>query len=93
MRSIALVFIASLVVAIAGLVQPHPAVVSGPDDLLTMYFRVFGPAALWLVLLVVALIGYGRRGLWLLIGAPIVLFWPIWFTVYSLACTVGGAPC
>jgi hypothetical protein len=92
MRSIAPIFIASLVVAIAGLIQPHPAVLSGPDDLLAMYFRVFGPAALWLVLLVVAL-GNGRRGLWLLIGAPIVLFWPIWFTVYSLACTVGGAPC
>jgi hypothetical protein len=39
---------------------------------------------LWLFFLTFALITYGRRGLWLLIGFPLALLWPIVAVAYSL---------
>jgi hypothetical protein len=38
----------------------------------------------WFGLLVAALIRTGRRGLWLLLGAPLVLFWPVVLLVFVL---------
>ena len=43
-------------------------------------------AIIWLVLQVVAVVRYRWRGLWLLIGLPIVLFWPIVFELLENAC-------
>jgi hypothetical protein len=93
MRLASLFFI-SLVVAIAGLVQP--AFFPWPDSIVAMHLRTFGPAALWLMLLVAAVIAYGRRGLWLLLGAPLGLLGPfVWINFY-LACELqifrGSAP-
>jgi energy-coupling factor transporter transmembrane protein EcfT len=41
-------------------------------------------AGLWLFLLTFALIKYGKRGVWLFMGFPLALFWPIVFVAYSL---------
>lgn len=38
----------------------------------------------WLGLLVAALIRTGWRGLWLLLGAPLALFWPVVLLVFIL---------
>ena len=37
-------------------------------------FIVFGPRA-WATVVIVCVVRYGARGLWLLIGAPFALFW------------------
>ncbi len=39
---------------------------------------------LWLFFLTFALITYGKRGLWLLIGFPLAVLWPIVAVAYSL---------
>jgi hypothetical protein len=44
---------------------------------------MFATTALWLVLLIVALVVHGNRGLWLLVGAPFALFIPLlWVWLY-----------
>jgi len=42
----------------------------------------------WLAVFRASLRNYGRRGLWLLIGAPLVLFWPVVFLLLCLSCLV-----
>lgn len=43
-------------------------------------------AMIWFVLQAVAVVRHRWRGLWLLIGLPIVLFWPIVFKLLEYAC-------
>jgi hypothetical protein len=38
----------------------------------------------WLGFLIAALVHSGRRGLWLLLGAPLALFWPVVLLVFVL---------
>jgi hypothetical protein len=38
-------------------------------------FIVFGPPTAWAIVVIVCVVRYGARGLWLLIGAPFALFW------------------
>jgi hypothetical protein len=63
-----------------------------PDSAIAMNVRVFGPAALWLMFLAAAIFRYGKRGLWLLVGAPFALFAPVAWCMYLFAC-FRGAPC
>ncbi len=32
----------------------------------------------WAIVVVISLWRYEKRGLWLLLGAPMALYWPIW---------------
>lgn len=41
-------------------------------------------AGLWVLLLVVALRRYRKRGLWLLIGMPLVFYWIVVFSLLRL---------
>lgn len=43
-------------------------------------------AVVWCGLQTAALVLRGRRGLWLLLGLPIVLYWPIGFKLLEYAC-------
>lgn len=43
-------------------------------------------AALWLALVVAAVIRHRARSLWLLVGAPLALYWPGAFVLISVAC-------
>jgi hypothetical protein len=44
---------------------------------------MFTSASLWSILLVAALVLHGKRGLWLLVGAPFGLFIPlVWADLY-----------
>jgi hypothetical protein len=45
---------------------------------------IFCIAGIWLLLVVIALKVYGKRGLWLLIGMPLALFRPIFWTLVKL---------
>lgn len=35
-------------------------------------------AVVWILLVVFALWRYRKKGLWLLVGSPMALYWPIW---------------
>jgi hypothetical protein len=53
------------------------------DNPKATHLSVFAPAALWFKLLAVALVVHGKRGLWLLVGAPFAFFIPlVWAAVY-----------
>jgi hypothetical protein len=91
MKSVIPLLIASLAIAIAGAAQP--TFFRWPDSATAMHFRVFGPAMLWLMFVAVGLVGYGKRGLWLLVGAPFALFAPVMWGIYELACTFGPDAC
>jgi hypothetical protein len=62
----------SLVVAIAG-----PVLSAFADSPVATHLSMFAPASLWLMLLVAALVVHGKRGLWLLVGAPFALLIPL----------------
>ena len=54
---------------------------------------VFVSAALavpWYALLIVSIRRYGKGGLWVLLGAPLVLFWPTLFILLWYACEHGA---
>jgi hypothetical protein len=91
MKSVIPLLVTSLVIAIASAAQP--LFIRWPDSASAMHLRVFGPAVLWLILLAAGLVGYGKRGLWLLVGAPFALFGPGVWSMYVLGCTLGEAPC
>jgi hypothetical protein len=92
MKSVIPLLIASLAIAIAGAAQVHPAFLRGLSAT-AFHFTLFGPAVLWLVLVASGLVGYGKRGLWLLVGTPFALFGPVAWSMYMLACTFGGDAC
>lgn len=47
-------------------------------------------AIAWLAVSFAAISYYRRRGLLVLIGAPLVLFWPVWLIVVLNACAHGA---
>jgi hypothetical protein len=93
-----ILLILSLVVAIASVLQLNvfasllPTYLFGIElspwerDIDTIHVRIFGPAAVWLMLLIAAVLLHGRRGLWLLVGAPFALLLPVVWTNFYLAC-------
>lgn len=40
----------------------------------------------WCVLIGAGITWYGRRGLWLLLTGPLLMFWPVGLWLVSLAC-------
>ena len=77
MRLAPLLFI-SMVVAIPGLL-----VLGFVDSPMPIHVTMLATAAVWLVLLIAALVIHGKRGLWLLVGAPFALFIPLlWAHLY-----------
>ena len=69
-----LALIASLVVSYAGMQAPNRM----PLDYHAMISRSIPLAAAWAVLLGSGLWHYKAHGLWLLVGAPMALYWPVW---------------
>ena len=66
---------ASLVFAYLGITAPS---YSMPLDYDAMISRSIPFAIAWAVILGFCLWRYKKRGLWLLVGAPMALCWPIW---------------
>src|SRR5258708_3648107 len=44
---------------------------------------------IWLVLVSVSIARYGKRALWLLIGAPLVMWWPVLYALLWWTCRHG----
>jgi hypothetical protein len=76
--------VAGITVVVATLVM-MPGYV-GNNDVGDLLFWSYLLTALWFVALIFAVIRFKRRGLIVLIGAPIVLFWPIAFKLMEYAC-------
>jgi len=78
--------------AIAGLsfVSLRMRIVPSGDFGLLLSFSL---TALWLVLVRVAIAHHRMRGLWVLIGAPLALFYPIVFILWMRACAHNLAAC
>jgi hypothetical protein len=69
---------ASLVIAFAGWNYPQRQMPLNYDAMLSISVPL---AIAWAVLLVFCLWRYRLHGLWLLMGAPMALYWPIWLLV------------
>jgi hypothetical protein len=50
-------------------------------------------SALWLVVVVVSAFLFRKKMLWLLIGAPLVVYWPIWLAFNGLPVCYWHANC
>jgi hypothetical protein len=81
MKSIAWLLFTSIIVAI---IQPFVGWAGSSDAVKDL--RILVPASVWVVLCVFGIIRNGRRGLWLLVGAPLALTWPTAFGLFYLAC-------
>jgi hypothetical protein len=60
-----------------------PIGLSNKLDDLPLYISLCG-SGVWILLVVLALRAYGRRGLWLLIGMPLALCWPSFLALFAL---------
>jgi len=50
-------------------------------------------AAVWSVLQAIAVVRHRWRGLWRLIGLPIVLYWPVAFKLLEIQCRQNANAC
>jgi hypothetical protein len=73
--SFGIAFAVSFIVAIVGNEIPARQM---PLDYHAMITASIPLAAAWAIIFAFCIWRYGKRGLWLLIGAPIALWWPIW---------------
>jgi hypothetical protein len=65
----------SLVVGLAGWLAPRLRMPLRFDLMLWWSLPLAG---LWLVMIAVCALRFRKRALWLLFGAPLALYWPIW---------------
>jgi hypothetical protein len=50
-------------------------------------------ALVWVALFLFVLVRHRKRGLWLLIGAPLALYWPVAIVFASVTCAHSGRFC
>ena len=64
-----------------------PWIILHSGALLPVYgFVILLCSVSWLALLIIALVRYRLRGLWVLIGLPFVLFWPVMLYLLAQGC-------
>jgi hypothetical protein len=71
-------FAASVIVACLGGLAP---VNTMPYDYSAIVSRTIPLAIVWGAIVVSSVFVFHKRALWLLVGAPIVLYWPVWLLV------------
>jgi hypothetical protein len=81
----------SLAVAVLGAVLPFAY--KYEPGLTTSWIASVCLALFWLILVVVGLLKFKKRGLWLLIGAPIALFFPFSLVMMLWACAHNRFAC
>ncbi|HLH19631.1 MAG TPA: hypothetical protein VKX45_20580 [Bryobacteraceae bacterium] len=82
--SLQALFLASLAVAAIG--AAGPTLFRYDPWLTRSLFAGLWLAAIWAVLVAMALVQHGRRGLWLLVGAPMALWTPFVMGAIYWAC-------
>ena len=85
-------FVLSLLIAAASAGIPYFSETVRNDGALT--FMVVLPLSLaWLIVVVVSFWRFQWRGLWLLLGTPIVLSWPIAYFMIAWGCARNTRGC
>ena len=67
--------LASVTVACLGYMAPRGQMPLNYD---AMIWRSIPLAIIWALILAASLWRHKKRGFWLLLGAPVALYWPIW---------------
>jgi hypothetical protein len=79
-RKMRLLFVTSFAMAISAFLGPR---------LVSSDYAIYASLLLdicWFFLLVAGLLAFKRRGFWLLIGLPLVLYWPVGLWLLASAC-------
>ena len=71
----------SLAIALAGFSAPRGQM---PLNYYAMVWRSIPLACLWAATAVVSLLKFRKRGLWVLLGALLALYWPLWLLMNGL---------
>ena len=75
------ILIVSVVLALWGWYAPQEQM---PLDIHAMLWRSIPLACLWALIVAVSAYRFGRRALWMLLGAPLVLYWPMWLLLNGI---------
>ncbi len=71
----------SVVLAYFGWDAPHGRM---PLDFHAMLWRSIPLACLWALTFGLSAYRFGRKALWMLLGAPLALYWPVWLVLNGL---------
>ena len=77
-----MVFLLSMLIAFFGWIAPTRQM---PLDYDAMIWRSIPYAIAWTLVLTFSLFRNKLRGLWLLLGSPMALYWPIWLLFNDFA--------
>jgi hypothetical protein len=80
-HSFALALTLSLIVAFIAWEAPQGRM---PIDIHAILWLNLPLAALWLLITVISAFRFHLKALWLLLGAPLVLYWPLWMLVNGI---------
>jgi len=72
------VFAVSVIVACLGDFAPRHTM---PYDYSAIVSRTIPVAVVWGAIVITSVFLFRKRALWLLVGAPIALYWPVWLLV------------
>jgi hypothetical protein len=79
--SFSFAFAFSLLAALTGLLVPSRRM---PIDFHLVFWLSLPLAGIWLATMVVSASRFRRKALWMLIGAPLALYWPVWLMCNGL---------
>ena len=73
-----LTILVSFIVAVVTFIAPGQR---RPIDYRVVLWLSIPLACVWLVIAVGCVVRFHRKGLWVLIGTPLALYWPVWLIV------------
>jgi hypothetical protein len=77
----AFVVAASLLAVFVGWLEPAR---QRPINFGLVFWLSLPIAGLWAVVTTLSIIRFGRKALWMLIGAPVALSWPVWLIFHRI---------
>jgi hypothetical protein len=55
-----------------------------PLDFHTMLWWSFPLACVWALMFGISAYHFGKRTIWMVFGAPLALYWPVWLALHGL---------
>ncbi len=55
-----------------------------PLDVHSMLWWSVPLAVMWVALFCISVFRFGRKALWLLLGAPLAFYWPVWILLHGI---------
>jgi hypothetical protein len=68
-------FVLSFLVALAGLLAPQRRM---PIDFHMVLWLSLPFTGIWLAISIISVFRFHKKALWMLFGAPLALYWPLW---------------